>query len=372
MTPKSQLGLMLRELYLHPSGQLPAYEWNFGDVNPPVHAWATLAVYETELERARRRRRGLVEERLPEAAGQLHLVDQPQGPDRTQRVRGRVPRPGQHRRVRPQRPIAHGRPPRAIGRHRLDGVLLAVHARDRPRAVRARPAVRRHGAQVRRALRSSSPPPWTGSATTRTRCGTRRTASSTTSCGSPTDRQPGSRCGRWSGCFRCALRRSCPIEGIKLGDDLVARLRRRIESMPELLATIHDARQLGVNGRRMLAVLDETKLRRILARMLDENEFLSPHGLRALSRYHEQHPFSLEVDGHDLRGPLPSRRIRHAGCSAATRTGAGPSGSPSTISCCGRCCTCTRTTATTSPSNVPPVRGTSARCSRSQPSSAGG
>ena len=39
---KSQLELMLRELYLHPSGQLPAYEWNFSDVNPPVHAWATL------------------------------------------------------------------------------------------------------------------------------------------------------------------------------------------------------------------------------------------------------------------------------------------------------------------------------------------
>ena len=47
---KSQLQLMLRELYMHPSGQLPAYEWNFSDVNPPVHAWATLLVYETELE----------------------------------------------------------------------------------------------------------------------------------------------------------------------------------------------------------------------------------------------------------------------------------------------------------------------------------
>ena len=47
---KAQLELMLRELYLHPSGQLPAYEWNFSDVNPPVHAWATLLVYETELE----------------------------------------------------------------------------------------------------------------------------------------------------------------------------------------------------------------------------------------------------------------------------------------------------------------------------------
>jgi hypothetical protein len=38
---KEQLDLMLGENYLHPSGQLPAYEWNFGDVNPPVHAWST-------------------------------------------------------------------------------------------------------------------------------------------------------------------------------------------------------------------------------------------------------------------------------------------------------------------------------------------
>ena len=38
---KQQLDLMLREIYLHPNGQIPAYEWNFCDVNPPVHAWAT-------------------------------------------------------------------------------------------------------------------------------------------------------------------------------------------------------------------------------------------------------------------------------------------------------------------------------------------
>ena len=42
---KQQLDLMLREVYLHPNGQIPAYEWNFGDVNPPVHAWATIFLY---------------------------------------------------------------------------------------------------------------------------------------------------------------------------------------------------------------------------------------------------------------------------------------------------------------------------------------
>src|SRR6516162_5075536 len=45
---KQQLRLMLRERYMHPNGQIPAYEWNFGDVNPPVHAWATLFTYRLE------------------------------------------------------------------------------------------------------------------------------------------------------------------------------------------------------------------------------------------------------------------------------------------------------------------------------------
>src|SRR5262249_10304405 len=48
---KQQLDLMLQERYLHPSGQIPAYEWNFGDVTPPVHAWATIFTYRLEKRR---------------------------------------------------------------------------------------------------------------------------------------------------------------------------------------------------------------------------------------------------------------------------------------------------------------------------------
>ncbi len=47
---KSQLILFTREWYMHPNGQLPAYEWAFGDVNPPVHAWAAMHVYRRDLE----------------------------------------------------------------------------------------------------------------------------------------------------------------------------------------------------------------------------------------------------------------------------------------------------------------------------------
>ena len=46
--PRNRLSLILREFYLHPTGQLPAYEWNFSDVNPPVHPWAIWYVYNIE------------------------------------------------------------------------------------------------------------------------------------------------------------------------------------------------------------------------------------------------------------------------------------------------------------------------------------
>ena len=55
---------MLRDQYLHPNGQLPAYEWNFGDVNPPVHAWATIFTYRLEKARRGERRPRLARERL--------------------------------------------------------------------------------------------------------------------------------------------------------------------------------------------------------------------------------------------------------------------------------------------------------------------
>ena len=100
---KEQLLLLLREWYMHPNGQIPAYEWAFGDVNPPVHAWAAWRVYKIEQRRTRHRRPRLPRARLPQAAAQLHLVGQPQGRRRQQRLPGRLPRPRQHRRLRPQR-----------------------------------------------------------------------------------------------------------------------------------------------------------------------------------------------------------------------------------------------------------------------------
>ena len=76
---KEQLMLMLREWYMHPNGQLPAYEWAFGDVNPPVHAWAALARLQDREEAARHGRSRVSGADLPQAAAEFHLVGEPQG-----------------------------------------------------------------------------------------------------------------------------------------------------------------------------------------------------------------------------------------------------------------------------------------------------
>jgi hypothetical protein len=79
------------------------------------------------------------------------------------------------------------------------------------------------------------------------------------------------------------------------------RLTRFLESRPEIRATIHDPLKSGPGGRRLASILDETKLRRVLSKMLDENEFLSNFGIRALSRYHAEHPYIFHAGGQEYR-----------------------------------------------------------------------
>ncbi|MGS0528119.1 hypothetical protein ACU8V7_25875 [Zobellia nedashkovskayae] len=61
---KEQLLLVLRESYMHPNGQIPAYEWNFSDVNPPVHSYAVWTVYEKDKERSGKGDTGFLEKSL--------------------------------------------------------------------------------------------------------------------------------------------------------------------------------------------------------------------------------------------------------------------------------------------------------------------
>ena len=97
---KEQLVLLLREWYMHPNGQLPAYEFAFGDVNPPVHAWAAWRVYKMTGARGERDRVFLARVFQKLLLNFTWWVNRKDAEGK-QPLRGRLPRPRQHRRLRP-------------------------------------------------------------------------------------------------------------------------------------------------------------------------------------------------------------------------------------------------------------------------------
>src|SRR5690348_16500252 len=79
------------------------------------------------------------------------------------------------------------------------------------------------------------------------------------------------------------------------------RLRQFLAARPALRTFLPDPEVPGHGGRRLASILNETKLRRVLSKMLDENEFLSPYGIRSLSRYHAEHPYVFHTGGQEYR-----------------------------------------------------------------------
>jgi hypothetical protein len=293
---KSQLELMLHELYLHPNGQLPAYEWNFSDVNPPVHAWATLLVYESEVEQ-----RGAGDVDWLKRAFQKLLINftwwvnrkDPTGRNVFEGGFLGLDNIGVFDRSAPlptggRLEQSDGTAWMAFFSQAMLGIALELSQHDRMYEDMALKFAE-HFIFIAAAM---------------DRIGDNHDELWDEEDGFFYDvlRLPDGQASRLKvrsmvGLLPLSASMVIPSQDMQISAELLGRLRRRIESMPELLATIHDARVPGVNGRRMLAILEEDKLRRVLARMLDENEFFSPHGLRALSRVHADHPFTVDVHG---------------------------------------------------------------------------
>ena len=298
---KEQLLLMLRSLYFHPNGQIPAYEWNFSDVNPPVHAWATLYLYKMERALGRSDLRFL-ERVLPGADAQLQLVGEPQGSVRPQRVRRRLPGARQHRRVRPQRAASDRRLAGAGGRHGLDGVLLPVHAGDGAHPVRVRPDVRGGRLQVRPALHAGSRTPWTGSATITTNMWDEEDGFFYDVLrlpdGNATRLKVRSMVGLLPLCASTVFEADVATRYPRLDGDDRAVQESGIRSWSRM-SPRRTTGFIGYKGRRLLSLLNRKKLESVLGYLLDENEFLGPYGIRSLSRYHLDHPFSFWVGGQE-------------------------------------------------------------------------
>ena len=123
---KEQLVLLLREWYMHPNGQLPAYEWAFGDVNPPVHAWAAWRVYKIE-----KKRRGTRRSRCSSSASSTSCCSTSRGGSTARTPKATTSSKADSSGSTTSacsiaaQPLPTGGHHRAVGRHQLDG---DVHA----------------------------------------------------------------------------------------------------------------------------------------------------------------------------------------------------------------------------------------------------
>jgi len=291
---KQQLDLMLDARYLHPNGQLPAYEWNFGDVNPPVHAWATIFTY--RLEKAR----GTADVEWLEGAFLKLLLNFTWWVNRKDRSGSNVfeggflglDNIGVFDRSAPL--------PTGGYLEQADGTAwMALFCQNllemTVELAQVRPAylglVEKF---VEHALLITS---------------SMLNAGGGTGMWDDEDgffydvlRLPDGQAHRLKVRSMVGLLPLCAVtvfegEIRKIAPQLNDRLHALLEDRPELAAFIHDPMKLGKGGRRMSAALNEEKLRRVLTRMLDENEFFSPYGIRALSRFHADHPYVFHVSG---------------------------------------------------------------------------
>jgi len=290
---KAQLNLMLGEQYLPPSGQLPAYEWNFGDVNPPVHAWATIFTY--RLEKARRGQGDL--EWLERVFHKL-VLNFTWWVNRKDRSGNNVfeggflglDNIGVFDRSAPL--------PTGGYLEQADGTAWMALFCQNMLEISVELALERP-AYVDMCVKFVEHFLWIASSMI----------------------HAGEDVGMWDeedGFFYDVLRlpdggaqrlkvRSmvgllplCAVTVFEGGlmakyPEVRQRFRRFLDAHPELTAFIHDPGKPGHAGRSLAAVLNETKLRRVLATMLDENEFLSPYGIRSISRYHAEHPYVFRV-----------------------------------------------------------------------------
>jgi len=294
---KEQLLLLLREWYMHPNGQLPAYEWAFGDVNPPVHAWAAWRVYKIE-----RRVRGVADRSFLEKVFHKLLLNftwwvnrkDPEGHNIFQGGFLGLDNIGLFDRSAPLPTGGHLEQSDGtswMGMYCLNMLAIALElAKDDQAYEDVASKFFEHFVYIARAMNDMGP-----------------------NGRSLWDNEDGFYYDLLhlpNGEDHFLKIRSMvgliPLFAVEtLEPEIVDRLpgfKRRmqwfIDNHPDVPEHIEMTQRSARGVRRLLSLANRKQLKRILCRMLDETEFLSPHGIRALSRYHLDHPYEVQVNGH--------------------------------------------------------------------------
>ena len=297
---KEQLDLMLQEFFIHPTGQIPAYEWNFSDVNPPVHAWATIFLYRTEqavtgkgdLEFLKRSFAKLMLNfswwvNRKDRFGKNLFEGGFLGLDNIGVFDRSAPLPtGGHLEQ------ADGTAWVSMFCQNMLEIAVELAAHDSFYEDMATKFAD-HFLWIAHAMNQTGPEGMWDEED-----------------GFYYDvlRLPDGNARRLKVRSMVGLLPLCATTVIEPWQrERVPRaanvLLERLQRMPELRESIHPTGpgHLGFAGRGIAALVSPDRLRRILTRMLDENEFLSAYGIRALSRYHADHPYVVQVQGQEYR-----------------------------------------------------------------------
>ena len=297
---KEQMELMLRGVYLHPSGQMPAYEWNFSDVNPPVHAFATVFLTRTE-----QALRGETDVDFLKSAFNKLLLNFTWWVNRKDRFGKNVfeggflglDNIGVFDRSAPLPTGGHleqadGTAWMALFSQNMLELAMEIAVHD-PTYEDMVPKFAEHFAYIAAAMnRPGQDGMWDEED------------------GFYYDllRLPDGSATRLKVRSMVGLLPLCATTVIEAWQRervprAMAQIQERMRRMPELLKFIHPTGpgHFGVADRGIIALVNPERLRRILTKMLDENEFLSPYGIRSLSRFHERHPFVFHVNGQEYR-----------------------------------------------------------------------
>ena len=310
---KSQLTLLTQSRFMHPNGQLPAYEWNFDDVNPPVHAWAALHIYDRDARRPASATAcssnasstsccstspGGSTARTPAAATCSRAAFSGSTISACSTCATPLPFGGRLDQsdgtawvaayalamMRIALELAIDNPDLRRPRHQVFRAFPRYRAGDarRGRAGRDGLVGRARGLLFRRSARAG-----TGSDAAAHPLGRRPAA----------DRRRGDRAERPVRAFPAVPR---------------ARANGSSSIGPNWRGSSPTGREPNANGDRLLAILRRRRLKARAARMLDETEFLSPYGVRSVSRYHLDHPYELDSRRAEIHAQLRTGRGRDA------------------------------------------------------------
>jgi hypothetical protein len=297
---KYQLDVLTREWYMHPNGQIPAYEWAFGDVNPPVHAWATWRVYKIEQKMYGRSDRTFLERVFQKLMlnftwwvnrkdvegnnvfqGGFLGLDNIGVFDRS----AALPTGGH---------IDQSDGTSWMAMYCLNMLAIALElAKTNPVYEDIATKFFEHFLYIADAINH---------------IGEEETSLWNEDDGFyydvlhlPNGEQTALKVRSMVGLIPLFAIETLEPETLELLPNFKKRLEWFIQNRPDLKQNVACMQTQGMGARRLLAIVSQDKLRKILQKMLDETEFFGDYGIRAVSKYHGEHPYTFDVNGSQFR-----------------------------------------------------------------------